>query len=107
MGRAAAMDGNEDQTIEDDTQEEDCSGAVETGSQESIAGEASEEYMVQFTKAVNLYQQKEHRCFWCGTTNHLMHDCPKDSDGTADVPLNSKEGMVKKEAQAPQRKLAT
>ena len=56
------MDSNEDQDVGDDIQEEDCSGTVEPGSQDTDASEPSEEYMDQFAKAVNLHQQKEHRC---------------------------------------------
>ena len=40
-----------------------CSGVEEAGPQDTGDSEPSEEYMGQFMKAVDLYQQKEHRCF--------------------------------------------
>ena len=106
-GRAAAVESNEGWDIGDDAQDMDCSGIKEAGPQDTSDGKPSKEYMAQFAKAVDLYQQKEHRCFWCGSANHLICNCPKDPDGAAGVPLNSKEGMAKKGGQAPQRKLAT
>ena len=36
----------------------------------------------------------------------MIHNYPKDSDGTTGFPLNSQEGMAMKGTQAPQRKLA-
>ena len=57
-------------------------------------------------KAVNLYQEKENRCFWCGSTDHPIHGCQTGLDSATEVSLNSKEGTAKKGAQAPQRKLA-
>ena len=70
----------------------------EAGPQDTGDGEPSEEYIAQFLKAVDLYQEKDHRCFQYGSTNHLIYECLKDSDSTADVPLNSKEETAMKGA---------
>ena len=43
------------------------------------------------------------RCFQCGSADHLIHNCLKDSDGATCVPLNSKEGTAMKGGWAPQR----
>ena len=106
MGRAAAVEGDENWDVGDGAQGAGSSGVEEAGSQDTGDGKPSEEYMAWFAKAVNLYQQKECMCFWCGSADHLICDCPKDSDGTTGFPLNSKEGMSEKAAWAPQRKLA-
>ena len=74
--------------------------------QDTSACEPNEQCMVQFAKPVDLYQQKEHRFFWCGSANHLIHNCSKGLDSTTEVPFNSKEGMDKKGAQASQKKTA-
>ena len=54
-------------------------------------------YIILFTKAVELYQQKSRSCFGYGSPDHLMQDCPKDISKSAwKVDLNTKEGMEKK-----------
>ena len=56
-----------------------------------------------FANAVELYQKKNHNCFWCGSPDHLVKDCPKEMGKTArKVGLNLKEGMAKKGGQSSQ-----
>ena len=57
------MEGNEDQDVINDTQEAGCFGIEQAGPQDIGASEPSQEYMDRFAKAVDLYQQKDHRCF--------------------------------------------
>ena len=52
------------------------------------------EYMVCFAKVVELYQKKNKNCFWCGSPDHLILDCPKDVSKSAQKAyLNMKEGQ--------------
>ena len=54
-------------------------------------------YIVQYANAVELYQKKNWNCFGCGSTDHLVKDCPKGLSKVArKVSLNVKEGMMKK-----------
>ena len=54
-------------------------------------------FIVQFANAVELYQKRNHNCFGCGCSDHLVNDCPKEMGKTArKVSLNLKEGMAKK-----------
>ena len=65
------------------------------------------EYIIHFTKAFKLYQQKQ-KCFGCGSPDHLIWDCPKDISKSAQkADLNTKEGTAKKGGQAPQKPAAT
>ena len=62
------------------------------------------EYIIHFTKAVDLYLQKNRSCFSCGSPNHLMRDCPKDiSKNVWKADFNTKEGMAKNGDWAPQK----
>ena len=63
LGRDAAVEGDGDWDVGDDAQEAGFFGTEEAGPQDTSAGEPNEEYMAQFAKAIDLYQQKEHRCF--------------------------------------------
>ena len=64
------------------------------------------EYIVSFTKAVKLYQQKNRSWFGCGSPNHIMWDCLKDISKSAwKVDLNTKEGTAKKGGQTPQKNI--
>ena len=40
------------------------------------------EYIIHFTKAAQLYQQKNRSCFGCESPYHVMRDCPKDISKT-------------------------
>ena len=45
LGRAAAVEGNEDWDVGDDAQAVGCSGIEEAGPQDTSDGEPSDEYM--------------------------------------------------------------
>ena len=54
-------------------------------------------FIVQFTNVVELCQKRNCNCFRCGSSDHLVKDCPKEMGKTTrKVGLNLKEGMVKK-----------
>ena len=64
--------------------------------------------IVWFANTVELYQKKNQNCFGCGSSVHLVKDCPKDlSKVTRKVSLNAKEGMMKKECCTPQKPVVT
>ena len=100
------MEDNEGWDARDDAYEMSCSGIERAGPQDTSDSKPGEEHMAWFAKVVDLYEQKECRCFQCGSANHLIHKCVKDSDGTTGVPLNYKEGMTMMGGQASQRKQA-
>ena len=54
LGRAAALENDEDWDFGDDAQEEECSHAEEAGHQDTSAGEGGEEHMV--------YLQRQSTC---------------------------------------------
>ena len=62
LGRAVAVEGNEDWDAQDNIQETDSSGIEEAGFQDTGDSQPGKECMAQFAKAGDLYQQKEHRC---------------------------------------------
>ena len=60
------------------------------------------------TNAVELYQEKNHTCFGCGSLDHLVKDCLKELGKTAQkVGLNLKEGMAKKGGWSSQKFVVT
>ena len=80
------------------------------GKASSGAGQTdqSTEYIIHLAKAVELYQKKNRNCFGCGSSDHLIWDCPKDLSWSAQkADLNMKEGMPKKGGQTPQKPVAT
>ena len=65
-------------------------------------------YFAHFAKMVKLYQKKNQNCFGYSSPDHPMTDCLKDLSKTSQkVCLNGKEGVAKKEGQAPQKPEAT
>ena len=55
------------------------------------------EYIGHFVKVVRLYQKKTRKCFECGSTEHLVWDCPKDASRSAwKVYLKTKEETAEK-----------
>ena len=66
------------------------------------------EYIIHFTKAVKLYEQKNRSCFGCWSPDNLVQDCPKGIIKSAwKVGLNTTEGIAKKEGPTPQKPAAT
>ena len=66
------------------------------------------EYIIHFTKAVELYQKKNRNCIGCNSPDHLIWACPKDlSQSAQKADLNMKKGMAKKGGWAPQKPVAT
>ena len=64
-------------------------------------------YIKWFANAV-VIPKKNHNCFGCGSSDHLVKTCPKDLGETArKVGLNLKEGIVKKGGQPSQKLVAT
>ena len=56
---------------------------------------------------VELYQEKNHNCFGCGSPNHLVKDHPKElGKATRKAGLNSKEGTVEKGGWSSQKLVA-
>ena len=54
-------------------------------------------FSAQFANAVELYQNRNHNCFGCGSSDHLVKDCPREMGKTTrKVGINLKEGMAKK-----------
>ena len=47
------------------------------GADQSVA------YIVHFANVVKLYQKKNQNCFGCSSPDHLMRDCPKDLNKSA------------------------
>ena len=64
-------------------------------------------FIMCFADVVELYQKWNCNCFGCGSTYHLVKDCPKEMGKTARmVGLNLKEGMMKKGGQSSQKVVA-
>ena len=79
---------------------EASSGAVETD--QSVA------YIICFTKAVKLYQEKNRNCFGCGSLITLYETAQKTLPHLFwKVDVNTKEGMAKKGGQMTQKPVAT
>ena len=94
---SGSKQGGEGETEPLADKEAEASGRAE-GTDQSI------EYIVCFTKVVEHYQQQTRSCFRCGSPNHLIWDCPKHINKSAQkVDLNTKEGMAKKGGQTPQK----
>ena len=69
--------------------EEDTGMTGEVGNVDPSLG-----YIMQFANMVKLYQKKNHNCFWCGSPDHLVDDCPKELGKIArKMGLNLKEGI--------------
>ena len=67
----------------------------------------SVEYIIHFTKVVELYQKKNRNCFGCSSPDHLIKYCQKDLSQSAwKVDLNIKGGDGKKGGQTPQKPVA-
>ena len=90
-------------------------GEMEPSADEEVkaSGKAEEtdqpmEYIICFTKAVKLYQQKNRSCFGCKSPDHLVRDCPKDiSKAAYKADLNTQEGTAKKGGWATQKSAVT
>ena len=108
-------------TVGNNKAEEDpCVKPEREGEAESSAGEDLETssevgrtnqsvgYIIHYANAVKLYPKKNQNCFRCGSSDHFMRDYLKDLNKTTwKVCLNVKEGMTKKEGQAPQKPIPT
>ena len=79
--------------------EEDTKTSSGVGGADQLVGN-----IVHFATVVKLYQRKSQNCFGFGSSDHLMRDCLKDLNKTAQkVSLNVKEGMTKKGGWTPQK----
>ena len=81
----------------------ESSAKEDAGTSSGVGGtDQSVGYIVHFANAVKLYQRKNPNCFRCGSSDHLMKDCPNDlSKTTQKTSLNAKEGMTWKGGWAP------
>ena len=60
--------------------------------------------IICFANVIKVYQKENQNCFRCGSPDHLGKDCPKDlSKVVRKVSLNTKEQMMKKGGQTPQK----
>ena len=92
-----------------DGEGETVSSAGEEVEASSRAGETDQsiEYIIHFTKAIELYQKQNRNCFGGSSPDHLRCDCPKDLSLSAQkADLNMKEGMAKKGGQTSQKSVA-
>ena len=65
-------------------------------------------YIVCFANVVKPYQRKNWNCFGCCSPDHLLKDCVKDLRKAAQKgSLNTKEWMMKKGGQTPQKPVVT
>ena len=93
-----------DEAKEDPGEKPEGEGETEPSADEDVEvsggiGETGQsiEYIVHFTKGVELYQKKNRNCFGYGSPEHLVQGCLKDTSRSAQkVCLNMKEGMAKK-----------
>ena len=72
---------------------------------DGIIGE-TDKFIICLLRAVKDAQKVEKCCYYCGSPDHFIHDCPLLVGAKANPPLNHKEGTaLMKGAWAPQGKV--